>query len=59
MERTKLIFDHEERTIGTFTTLLDEDGDENEQYLRVFLFNFRVTGTISGPRGSFMGYRLV
>ena len=63
MERTKLLFDHEDRTIGTLSRQVGEDGEEVEQYLRVLLFNFTVTGYISGPRpaapNKFVGYRIL
>ena len=55
MERIKLLFDHEERTVGTVSRVSDSYGVETEEYHRAFLFNFRVTGYISGPK--FVGYR--
>ena len=59
MERTKLLFDHEDRTIGTLSRQLEEDGEEVEQYLRVIIFNFKVTGYISGHSTKFVGYRIL
>ena len=62
MERTKLIFSHDERTIGTLTKVLNENLEEVETYTPVLLFNFLVTGYISGPRpappNKFVGYQL-
>ena len=62
MERTKLLFHQEERTIGTLSKTVDDNGIERENYLRTQLFNFRVTGYISGPRpaapNKLVGYRI-
>ena len=62
MERTKLIFTHDERTIGTLTKVVNENLEEVETYTPVLLFNFLVTGYISGPRpaapNKFVGYQL-
>lgn len=62
MERTKLIFSHDKRTIGTLNIAVDENGGEVETYTPVLLFNFLVTGYISGPRpappNKFVGYQL-
>ena len=61
MERTKLIFTHDKRTIGTLTKQLNGE-NEVEVYTPVILFNFMVTGYISGPRpgapNKFAGYRV-
>ena len=57
MERTKLLFDYEERSVGILLKQVDGNGDETEKYLRAFLFNFLVTAYISGPRIKFRGYR--
>ena len=62
MERTKLIFTYDERTIGTLNNVTNENGMEIETYTPVLLFNFKVTGYISGPRpgppNKFVGYQL-
>ena len=57
MERTKLLFDYEERSVGILVKNTDDDGNDSEKYLRAFLFNFLVPAYISGPRIKFWGYR--
>ena len=59
MERTKLLFDREERSIGIVTKSVLENDEEIEKYLPVCLFNILVTGYISGPRTKFRGYRIL
>lgn len=62
MERTKLIFAQDNRTIGTLCKTTTEDGVEVEEYTPVILWNFKVTGYISGPRPAspnrFVGYKV-
>ena len=58
MERIKLNFTHDQRTIGILST--SDDGEN--VYTPVILWNFKVVGYISGPRPAppnrFVGYKL-
>ena len=53
MERTKLLFDYEERSVGILVKNTDDDGNESEKYLRAFQFSgdclyFRTKNQVSG-----------